>query len=1118
MKTLTTPRPHATQRHLASCLTMLLSVAVANAAEYAYDSLDWSTVGSSFTISAGKCYCATEADMAAVNNCKLSINGTLVLDDVTTDAAFDVGSGNGTIVKKGSSCQRFKLLDGWNFHGTFRVEEGTAVYLGAYAFGDSLRSGEVVVNAGATVELAASYNLAMRAIRVAGQGVDGQGAIRVRNASATIQKLVLDGDALLDSSVAGDTITYHVAGQSGRFGTVDPAQVELNGHTLTIGGTSSRVGLVGCAVSDSSSWKTGRIVFSAMEGGERTIRLSGTNTVLSAPITLKGDSRIQFYNACAPIAAPVTAEGSLTFDIGCDSGKGQGLTSDFNNWIGDIAFTTAGSTLGFVPAGKDFQITVSGAVTGPANLQVGTPAKNASGVVRLAAHNAYLGRSDIYGTSDLTVLIDASDGLADLSSLTVHGGFVSPYVAAMDDGGYTWTESEYLDFVGRQLRGTTNARLPVFLSGLTGDDFVFSAATIAEKLVGVTGLTWSSLGSADGRYSLAGPFDADDPLKLEVPTGTVRLTGEGRIALGTTIVTGTGTRSGTLLLDGARDVDFGDATVTIGNVASTQPKTRGTLVVTNSLLHSETAGALGENGTLWIGRNTEGILRVEDGAVISNKMLVGGNRWDGHARGRGVVYQRGGDVHLLPKSHVGVGEHGAYVMTGGRLVAPSGFSLGHYGVGIFQQYGGSVESQDEFDFPSHNSSSAVYYLRKGTFTITKNALVTAAGNWTHAEIAVDGPEAVFDVMGYMIAYCNQGADNTTVFSVNNGGVLRLGYFYQYKALSDMTSPYPLILNFNGGILRAADYYKTPFVSDQTAHRHSVDKVIVYEKGATFDTDGRESISTEGANIEGASGDGIQAINLKTPVPGYFLPPAVIITGDGYGATAVAEVDPTAETVTNIVVTSHGWGYTAEGTTVKLSCGMNGEASVPIATEDIVIGPNTAGGLTKTGAGTLNVFGANTWAKWTRVDDGTLKVRANTAIPEGTELVLKGGTLDLNGFDADAERATTFAGLSGTGGKVVNGKVRIAGAWHVSAKRFVARETTSLDGVLDLSACAKIVLDDADDLDEAASALAPLTLVKANVIAAPADLAIEGVPNGWLLRLSSRDILMRVSKGFALVVR
>ena len=61
--------------------------------------------------------------------------------------------------------------------------------------------------------------------------------------------------------------------------------------------------------------------------------------------------------------------------------------------------------------------------------------------------------------------------------------------------------------------------------------------------------------------------------------------------------------------------------------------------------------------------------------------------------------------------------------------------------------------------------------------------------------------------------------------------------------------------------------------------------------------------------------------------GYFGAPDVIITGDGVGATAFANVDLSQNIVTSITVTNKGVGYTAGNTRIDIVYPGSG-ASIP----------------------------------------------------------------------------------------------------------------------------------------------------------------------------------------------
>ena len=98
-------------------------------------------------------------------------------------------------------------------------------------------------------------------------------------------------------------------------------------------------------------------------------------------------------------------------------------------------------------------------------------------------------------------------------------------------------------------------------------------------------------------------------------------------------------------------------------------------------------------------------------------------------------------------------------------------------------------------------------------------------------------------------------------------------------------------------------------------------------------------------------------------------------GGGFGATAMAVMatdpsDPSGNklVVSKIVITNPGVGYTGAPTVSLVGGGGNG-ATLGTA----VTAANVSGGLTKTGAGTLSLYGQNTFTGPTVVNNGTLQV-------------------------------------------------------------------------------------------------------------------------------------------------
>jgi len=117
---------------------------------------------------------------------------------------------------------------------------------------------------------------------------------------------------------------------------------------------------------------------------------------------------------------------------------------------------------------------------------------------------------------------------------------------------------------------------------------------------------------------------------------------------------------------------------------------------------------------------------------------------------------------------------------------------------------------------------------------------------------------------------------------------------------------------------------------------------------------------------------------------------------------VAEIDYLAGILTNIVVTSPGRGYTAA--TVSLSGGGGTGASATA-----LLAPNVSGGLTKLGAGTLTLSGANAFTGPVQVSAGTL---VNDGLFGDTVTVEAAGALDLGPGTEDLSVGGTLT-LSGT---------------------------------------------------------------------------------------------------------
>ena len=152
-----------------------------------------------------------------------------------------------------------------------------------------------------------------------------------------------------------------------------------------------------------------------------------------------------------------------------------------------------------------------------------------------------------------------------------------------------------------------------------------------------------------------------------------------------------------------------------------------------------------------------------------------------------------------------------------------------------------------------------------------------------------------------------------------------------------------------------------------------ERVTVYERGATVDTHGhtvhwtRPFLAPTGRRIKRI------AITDSTLLQAnYGIGPGLvrIESTSGAGASAFAIFDSTNRQLSaEVEVTSGGWDYEASPTvSIETPTDVNTTVACQVETEPA---PAT-GGLTKRGAGTMRLWGVNTYGGATRLEGGTLE--------------------------------------------------------------------------------------------------------------------------------------------------
>lgn len=1018
---------------------------------------------------------------------RFQVNGTLILEDTTTGfRGYLLDSQAGaTYIKRGTTTL---VLDKPEFNagGKLVIEEGTVYWNGNEVLGmENFSRGaslvcDIEVRDGATLQThfdGGTEGLGVRKITIAGNGYNNAGAMYCSYRMMTpYTNLVLAADA----KVVDDGTTQYLGGT-----------VDLGGHVLTVvrGPDTGAIQL-----NDMTFANPGMLLFEAPVGGTLDVAVSGT-TVLQDGLTVAMADRTRL----------LFKETSVTVDAAIVATNGtMRITSDVQS---DIVF--------------------NGDITGPGNVEFGDALYKGNGSVTLARENTWEGTTTVEGNSAFQLKLKYGTSIPDYSKLTVTSGTLVP-VPGFDETGLRWTVDQLLSFSSAYQVTDSDRMITYDTTELTGTPALTIGSNKVAEYFPDLDVIWNASGTDAGSYTLTGPYTTAKPLDINLTGGTIKLSGDEQINLGDVLVSGmSATQGGTLFLDGAKDIVFGEKAIAIG--AASASSVIGRMVVSNSVLRSTSTEQITEDwslakGHLWVGSRANGILEIEQGGIVSNKVYSGGGG-PGSASGTaaGAIYQHGGIFAPLGNSQsyvsttLGFFGYGFYQLDGG-LVRPwnpaadgGWFALGGYSGMTFIQNGGTVDVMglSAMVLGANGDGYGEYIVRKGTTTVPY-LMVGMSDGQGHGILTVDGEEAEFVTTGgmYLNNWYDYSRDKYTIINMNRGGTLETPSCVPDRDNAEYSSPYPVIVNFNGGVLRTKVSWDSIFAANATRR---VGKVAVYEEGLTIEVP-QDTPTTQYTPIVAAGEGGIQSIALDKPVDG-MLAPNVTITGDGYGATAIAEFDTRTRTVTNILITSRGWGYAAKNTTVMLHDGLT-----DVATLAFTVGTTPAGGLTKTGAGVLNLYNRNTWARWTKVFGGTLKVIDGGAIPDGTVLALSNGaTIDFNSLTEP-----TFTAIDGTGGTAVNGSVKVVGedgVLSVSAQKFIDRETTAIAGTLDLSAVTEIALTDADVLTEEAKSLRGLNLFTATTIVLPdKDVSVTGVPKGWHMRLTDCGLRLGPDKGFSLLIR
>ena len=549
-----------------------------------------------------------------------------------------------------------------------------------------------------------------------------------------------------------------------------------------------------------------------------------------------------------------------------------------------------------------------------------------------------------------------------------------------------------------------------FVDTITGTKFAEWTGAVSY-----TGSVGDEKGSASaGQIRLAGEganlvVDGDIALSSKniYVTGNVAISGEDN-ELSVTDVRFSNIVKGDSILsvrDGAKLLASGDVVLGTAN-GNDNNWYRNFLIVDDAglSLNPLPSGSANKRIRLGAANSANGILVVKDGGVVNDRITGGDASWGRSAviiEAGGVVTNHcgaGGDGYISKYGYGYLENGGEYVVKGWHQVA--GNDVNNSGIiGLIYQKGDLVfNPSNSGQFEICRGATGVVYQTSGTTDIKSNNLEINSQGYSRSNsfgvLTIEGSESI--AKATKVAAAN--APNVTgVLNLREGGTLQYDVLVARDTNQSSIDTELFYVNFDGGYLRHVKSGSTSGNLFDTTEAKRPTAVTIFGGGMGVDVpDGYTT--TLNMAVSAPTGRGVASIALSSEVldQEYIGAPFVSITGDGWGATAVAVYDSATRRVTGVKVTSPGCGYTT-ASAVLAGGRVNSNAALPAA---VTLTPDgegqLSGGLLKRGAGTL-VLG-----------DGTL--------PDNLPLTLEGGVLDLGGVTYHTPVLTL------AGGKVTNGSV------------------------------------------------------------------------------------------------
>lgn len=963
-------------------------------------------------------------------------SGTFAISNTTSIAATLKGPGRFKL--EGSNTRTLSKVQ-TSFNGDFVLGGGVtkpSVNTALGAINNSTLLPQIVVEKGAALDLTGgmptatkTVDFSFRGFRISGTGPDGKGAIvsTVGAKTTHAHSLSLDGDATLgEINQTGGSCYIHFRNPSFAYNSLS----DFGGHTLTHPANGF------FSFTYNTITNAGEIILGGVAGEAKSGMILYDNVELGGPsdppITMRNGSAIYMGTGFTPGSAPfmrrLVVEGTNVLV----SSWAAGCNTNRNCWAGPVELKNATSLMKSTPSNpsNDLQVAFHGQISGPGSVWFGQRGR----VFLTHPHNTYTGTTTVYGTQGGSVHFDWPGSVPDYAKTLVPSGHATVYAEGGD--GAHWRRADILSLANKASLTQVNSSYPfgsIAIDATGCRDQTFNL-TLADS--DMTNPTFG-LGVDGGNVVLDGDFTHIHHLFAN--RGRLAISGERvRTINEVSHATSEGPHEmGVISFEGGSTTIVGKS-ILVGQ-QNWLLNCLGKVAVGNATLLSATLNETNAPTFVHLGyRDNSGILEINDGAVVSNGVVLCQNSTNG---GRGAIHMRGGSftawgIVTAPTLMAATGNSYGYVgIEGGDYVQSGPWHFGAAAVAstncqaVLCQSGGTFRyttrklGTDLSDYSLRlggpNGTAVTIYRTGGDFYAERSVMLANPGpdaqnvfaggtaNWIQGENA--GTAEIEKSL--VLAGANSSVANLTL----NGGTLIANKFFKAGGKTSNKA----YVNFNGGTLLSKS--SNPIFGTMTDEASTlIDQLTVYAGGAHVGAV-KGVTTTLGAVLRKATGNGIASIaapDWETIVPtnscGRMVgPPTVTITDStGFGATAVVEFDRERLMPGKIVVTSPGCGYTKPTVVVaygkdKWTCVATLAANAP------------DGGFAAEGEGTIVLDKPNDYAGPTTVNGGTLRPSTPTAIPSSSQIVLNGGVFDINGMSIGASRITfnPGGGLQNSGGVI-----------------------------------------------------------------------------------------------------